>query len=95
MAVEIGRTAELAHQHHGAVRKIVGQQRRGVAAVVDLAVLGLPYAVAAPEVEGHGLQHIVLWERTRSSLTRTRSEMLMALPNLFTRFLHANRTHFA
>ena len=40
VAVDISRVAKLPHQHHGALRQIVGQQRRAVAAVVGLAVLG-------------------------------------------------------
>jgi len=78
MAVDVGRKAELAHQHHGASGKVVRQQRCGIAAVIDFAGLRLPFAVAAAVVERDALQHVTASERTRSSLTRTRSEMVMA-----------------
>src|SRR6185312_15316682 len=47
---------ELLDQHDGALLAVIGQQRRAVAAVADLAVLRLPFAVVAPPLEGGGGQ---------------------------------------
>ena len=60
MAVDVGRKAELPHQHHRALREIVGQQRGAVAAVIGLASLRLPLAIGAPPLEGGGFQRIVI-----------------------------------
>src|SRR5260370_664321 len=45
VAIGIGRKAKLPHQHHRALCQIVEQQRRGVAAIEEIAVLGLPLPV--------------------------------------------------
>ena len=58
IAVQIGRQAELAHQQHGARRRIIGQKHRPIAPVVMLPLLGLPDAVAPFPVETGRLQHI-------------------------------------
>ena len=60
IAVDIGRITELPHQHHGALREIIGQQRRGIAAVEGLAGLRLPLAVSPPPFEGGVLQRGVV-----------------------------------
>jgi hypothetical protein len=50
MAGEIGRQAELPRQHQRAACDIVRQQRRGMTAVENFALLRLPFAVAAAVV---------------------------------------------
>ena len=59
MAGKIGRQAELPRQHHGAACDIVRQQRRGMTAVENFALLRLPFAVAAAIVELDFVQPIV------------------------------------
>ena len=51
VTVDVGGEAELPHENHGAACVIVEQHRCAIAAVVGLACLGLPTAVAAAERE--------------------------------------------
>src|SRR3982751_6964493 len=59
MPAGIGRQAELPRQYHRAPCEIVRQQRRGMTAVENFALLRLPFAVAAPVVELDFVQPIM------------------------------------
>lgn len=58
VAVDVGRVAELAHQHDRARVDVVEQHGRTITAVVGFAVLGGPAAVAVPVLETGAAQHV-------------------------------------
>ena len=58
IAVDVRRQAELTRQHDGATRAVVQQDGRAVAAVVRLATLRFPAAVALAQAERHLAQHV-------------------------------------
>jgi hypothetical protein len=60
VAVGVGRPAELADQQDGVAVGIVEEDRRAVAAVIRLALVADPGAVAAPQLEAGLAQDVVV-----------------------------------
>src|SRR4051794_39835253 len=60
VAVDVSRITKLPHQHHATLIEIVKQYRGGVAAVIGLALHGLPFAVGAAPLERRALQRVVI-----------------------------------
>ncbi len=60
VAVDVSWIAKLPHQHHGALRPIIRQQRRAVAAVIGFAVLRLPLAVGPAVFERRGFEDVMI-----------------------------------
>jgi hypothetical protein len=58
VVVHVDGVAELAGEEDGSAAEVVEEDRRTVAAVVGLALLGFPGAVAAAVVEGRAAQDV-------------------------------------